>query len=291
MKLSLGSLLAGITCVLTAAESSATDYQVIASPLTHCSSVDSCMDQTACPSGLFALGGGIIGDQSIVESSYPFIAGDQRGWEIGFRGAFYEYGVAAHANATGYVICSTNPGGYTSLPSLPVNCAIGDVPNCVAGVTCPAGWTLLSGGIRGTKAASENGLWSADGTWVVTWYPDSADYGSTVESTVQSYAICGHTPPDGLQQVSGAGNVCSDNPPSCQDTVTCPVGTVLIGGGFYGDQAEVESMGPLTASTWKVTWYNATDQFGATPRAFGQASATCASGQPPDPIFASSFEI
>jgi len=282
--------IAAAFAVLLPASAHAVEYTVAASPRTHCDGVTACNAEAFCPAGLFPYGGGVIGDQAKIESSYVIQIGNDRGWRASFRGAFFEYGVTAHGNATAYVICGPNPGGYTTSVSLFQSCTENIHGSCAAAAVCPSGWTLLSGGVDGNQSQLEYSASEGNDQWVATWYPDAGDFGASVNSNARAYAICGHASPQDLTPWQEDPQTCTVDGPSCTSTATCPIGQVVIGGGFYGIESKIESMGPVSATTWKATWYPATEELGASAAGIGAAVAYCATGSAPDSLFGDGFD-
>lgn len=272
------------------AGSGPTFYRVSSEP-SRCENSDgaACYVTAVCPAGTVVWGGGILGDQSKMESSYPS-TGEQ--WSVGFRGAFHEYGAAAHATAQAFAICGPRPVGFMQNFGSVETCST-DGASCSTAAQCSSpNMTLLAGGILGTESQVESSVPQpspAPPIWVVSWFPDDEDIPSALGHG-WPIVTCVSSPPAGFQYAYGDGQFCDFSGESCEATAECPAGTVVVGGGFEGNQSKIETMAPVGPTTWLVRWYPATTEFGSGALGFGEAIATCASGTLSDQIFASGFD-
>jgi hypothetical protein len=194
------------------------------------------------------------------------------------------------------VVCSDLSGGYTTTLSPFGYCSAGQ-QGCVTGAICPTDnvWTQISGGFDADRGKIEfsDGVGTTDGgaAWVMQWFADSTDFGSSVVSEARAYAVCVHAAPTELSYAYGETVPCDHDGPSCTTSVSCPAGSLVIGGGFRGDGSELETSAPTPdRGGWQVSWYPATDEIGNAAKGSGQATATCTIGSLPDAIFAGNFD-
>lgn len=252
----------------------------------HCmTGAQSCYVQADCPSGFGAIGGGISGDQIKIEASYSYFVG----WLGTFRGARREYGSGAHAIARAFALCAAAIPG-TSVQGPQTLCPTGQ-GSCSSVLSCPAGTNVISGGMSGQQSEMESSSPFNNGAWQMKWYPDGEDFASTALGSSIPYAACADASVGMPVYVFGESTRCLHDGPSCQSTVSCPAGMVLVAGGFNGTQSKVESMAPYSAETWFVSWYPAGYEYGSSALAYGAAVGVCMPGTSNvDPIFANSFE-
>jgi hypothetical protein len=253
----------------------------------HCDTVDACYVEADCPTGFFVIGGGIEGDQSKLESSYPAFSG----WIGTFRGAFREYASAAHANARAYAICSSDTDlQYISAQGPQSICSTGQA--CQAIVNCPdTTYTAIAGGNFSQGSELEaSGPWGPS-AWGIAWYKDREDSGSGALGSLIPYALCAtgalanptYSEPDTL--------TCGHDGPSCESLVSCEAGSILVSGGARAAQSKLESSYPISPDTWRITWYPATYEFGSGADGSAAPVAICLPGtSTAELIFADGFD-
>jgi hypothetical protein len=262
----------------------------------HCmNGLGGCSASASCPYGTVLWGGGVIGDQVKVESTYPSPLNDR--WIVGFRGAFSEYGIVAHAIATPYAICGQSlPTGFSSSNTATTGCTPFIAP-CSIEAFCPLeNQIVLNGGILGLQAEVESSVPGASmpsAIWYVSRYPDTEDFGDEAYGISTAFLSCVDAQALNYIAIKPDSPVsCDRDGPSCSASVDCPAGMVLIGGGFFGTQSKLESSGPLSPTTWFASWYPATAEYGTDAAGEGTPVAMCATGQAivlVDPIFANGF--
>jgi hypothetical protein len=179
-------------------------------------------DDTLCPSGTVAWGGGVAfqGNAEAGESIGTSDPAGSAGWN-----ALVDNTSGAAQSFTVDAICAKQPKGYTTVSTSAANPAGAQT---AASVNCPAGTVVLSAGILSQSDSSSvemTSLWPAAATKVTGKMLNQ----SGAASTVQVKAVCGAKPAKysivKLAVTQPAHSLLKGGP-------KCPAGTSVLGGGI-----------------------------------------------------------
>jgi len=150
---------------------------------------------------------------------------------------------------------------------------------CDASVQCPAGLVAWGGGLSAFRSKLV-GSWPTDSrTWSATFQPARLEFGDDVTGVANAFVNCAPAPA-GYEIVAGDMSECVIDGPSCSTTVECPSGKTALSGGVDGIESHFESVRPINATTWSISWFPDDESLG--PSSLGRARpyVVCADAPP-----------